>query len=91
VICFFSIFGQVYQPAACEGQAVTLEADQCHLRQKLCYTNQMQYIVLFAVFVCVLLFVVSLYYETAAKQPYCVNCRGIDYDYSDRFRDDPFW
>ena len=67
-----------------ECQATVLEADQCQLRQKLCYTNQMQYIVLFALFVCVLLFVVSLYYDTASRQSYCVNCRHGDYDYSDR-------
>jgi len=72
-----------------DGQAVALEADQCQLRQRLCQTNQIQYIVLFALFVCVILFVVSLYYDTASRHNSCLLCsrRGSDYDYSDRTSD----
>ena len=69
---------QLCQPGGGEGQLTTLEADQCQLRQKLCYTNQMQYVVLFVLFLCVLLFVISLYYDTASKQSYCPNCRRDD-------------
>jgi len=80
-----AILSQIYQPSCGDGQMVALETDQCHLRQKLCYTNQMQYIVLFALFVCVLLFVVSLYYDTASRHSYCMNCRhSLDMDFTDR-------
>jgi len=82
------IFVQIFQPSFGEGQATSLEADQCQLRQKLCHTNQLQYIVLFTLFVCILLFVISLYYDSASRQTYCVNCRhSMADDYSDRSGD----
>jgi len=77
---------QTYQSPAgdCQAACTTLEASQCQLRQQVCTAAQMQYIVLFALFVCVLLFVVSLYYDTAQRHSYCVNCRhhGLDFDFT---------
>ena len=91
----------MYQPSAGECQAsqsqaaASLETNQCQLRQQVCHASQMQYIVLFVLFICVLLFVVSLYYDTASRHSYCVNCRrglglGLDFDYNDRAGDGLF-
>ena len=82
------ILSQVCQRslAACDATA-TVESDQCQLRQKLCYTNQLLYVVMFTLFVCVLLYVVSLHYDAAnARHTHCDRCppqrhRSTDTDY----------